>query len=70
MDGRARDDIANELYARGFTHTRQEAQDLVAHEPWVVATLLGIPLPGPEMNHHDDRAHPTEWGHADTGDAP
>lgn len=55
------------LYARGYTATRQEADDLVAENPDACAFLLSLPKVDREMRHPHDIASIFEWGHADTG---
>lgn len=61
---RTPESLALELYARGFTNTRVEAHELVAHNPHGARILLGLPPGQREMRHGEDRAHPDEWGHA------
>lgn len=57
---RTAESLALELYARGFTTSRDEARDLVRTHRYGVE-LLSKPKDR-EMRHGDDKAHQSEWG--------
>jgi hypothetical protein len=56
---------ATELYARGYTATRAEADALVAENPDAVAFLLHLPTHDrrADSRHPGDTASVEEWGH-------
>jgi len=64
MTARDPHDLALELYSRGFTHTRQEAVQLVTENPDGAAFLIGLSHIDREMRHPEDIASIEDWGHA------
>jgi hypothetical protein len=63
MAAPARDpsDIAAELYARGFTATREEAATLVDEAPDEVRFLLSLEKIDREMRDPRDRTNGDDW---------
>lgn len=52
---------ALELYARGYTATRAEAETLVAENPEAVAFLLNLANIDREMRDPRDKTHGDDW---------
>lgn len=68
MDGRDPTNIALELYARGYFHTRDEALTCAKEDPDALRQLVALGYTDREMRHTGDTASITEWGHAGLDD--